>query len=60
MKFCQNVLNNAKDILLQKKMKHLHTILIGENASGKSEVIRGTVEEMLSQGKRGSSSECVE
>lgn len=51
MKFCQNVLNNAKDILLQKKMKHLHTILIGENASGKSEVIRGTVEEMLSQGK---------
>lgn len=52
MKFCQNVLNNAKNVILQRKMRHLHTILIGENASGKSEVLRETIEEMLSQKKR--------
>lgn len=49
MKFYQNILVDAKNILLQRKMKYTHTILIGENSSGKSEVLREYVEEMLSR-----------
>ena len=51
MKFCQSVVNNAVKVLIQKKMKHMHTILIGENASGKSAVIREYIMEMLDRGE---------
>lgn len=51
MKFCQSVVNNAAEVLLEKKMKHMHTILIGENASGKSAVIKKYIIEMLDRGE---------
>lgn len=51
MKFCQSVVNNATKVLIQKKMKHTHTILIGENASGKSAVIKKYIIEMLDRGE---------
>lgn len=51
MKFCRSVLYNAKKILIKRSMKYTHTILIGENASGKSELLREYVEELLSEGE---------
>lgn len=51
MKFCRNVLYNAKNVLTQESMKHAHTILLGENASGKSELLREYVEELSAKGE---------
>lgn len=51
MKFCQSVLSKAIDILLHRRLKHVHTIFIGENASGKSKVLREYVKAVLSEDK---------
>lgn len=51
MKFYPNVINNAKNILAKKKMKHRHTIVIGENASGKSEVFKQYIGQILLEEK---------
>lgn len=51
MKFCQSVIANAKEVLLNKELRHRHTIIIGENASGKSEVFKKYIGELLSSGE---------
>lgn len=51
MKFCQSVLSKAIDILFHKRLKHSHTIFIGENASGKSKVLKEFVGGMLKENK---------
>lgn len=40
MKFCQNMLDEVVEVLNSGKLPYADSILIGDNASGKSEVLK--------------------
>lgn len=45
MKFCQSMLNETVGLLKGEQLKYRDSILIGENAVGKSEALKGFIEE---------------
>lgn len=49
MKFCQNILDNALDLLTRGNMKYQNSILLGDNSSGKSEVLRKYILELMAE-----------
>lgn len=46
IKFCKSMLNEAVECLMSQKLVYSDTIIIGDNSSGKSEVLRRYMEEV--------------
>ena len=47
MRFCPDILDEAIEKMEQKTLLHEHSIVIGDNASGKSELIRRFVKRKI-------------
>ena len=52
MKFCPNILDEVIMKIRNKNLLHEHSIILGNNASGKSELIRRLVKIKMDQGER--------
>lgn len=52
MKFCPSILDEVATKIRNKNLLHEHSIILGDNASGKSELIRRIVKEKIDKGER--------
>lgn len=52
MRFCPGILDEAIEKMEQKTLLHEHSIVIGDNASGKSELIRRFVKRKMDKGEK--------